>query len=66
MYKEDRRFGIVPYPDITNLPALRLIVGEMWFNMTGMKPIGEVLIIHPELHQPVEDKHEDDKEDQYA
>jgi hypothetical protein len=31
-----------------------------------MKPIGEVFIIHPELHQPVKDKHEDDKEDQYA
>ena len=66
MYKEDRRFGVVSYADITNLPAHRLIIGEMRFNMTGMKPPGEVFVIHPELHQPVENKHEDDKEDQYA
>jgi hypothetical protein len=38
----------------------------MGVDMAGPKPIGQLFIIHPELHQPVENEKKDDQENQYS
>jgi hypothetical protein len=62
MDEKDSRSGVIPYPDITHFAPFGLIISEMWLDLTGMKPIGKVFIIHPELYQPVKDKTDNDQE----
>src|ERR1700761_1100905 len=63
MDKKDRRLRTVPRPDVANGPGR--IIGNMRFDVTGMKPIRQIFIIHPELYQPVENKKKDDQKKQY-
>jgi hypothetical protein len=53
MNKEDRRFGIVPYADITDLSPQGFIITDMGLDMPGFEPFDQNLIIHSELNEPV-------------
>ena len=66
MYKENGRFGIVPYANVADLSAEGFVITDIGLDMPGFKPFDQLLIIHSELNEPVPDQQRNNQEDQHA
>jgi hypothetical protein len=66
MDKEDRRFRIVPYANITDLSPQGFVITDVGLDMPVFEPVDQILVIHSELNEPVPNQKRNNKKDHHA